>query len=212
MGGSLDYLINFFQEGGPFMYAILLVGIVGLAIIIERFIVLVLLWNLNGKAFWGKVKRYLTEGKINEAKVLCDSTKAPIAKIFSQAIDKFHESDKSIQNTMDESTLEIIPVVEKRTHYLAMLANVSTLFGLLGTIIGLIKAFAAVAQADPAQKASLLAYGISMAMNNTAFGLLVAILFMLAHAYLFTRQTSIIDEIDELSVKLYNLAIHLKRA
>ncbi len=211
MGGPLNFLIDFFKQGGPFMYAILIVAVIGLSIVIERFIVLVFLWNLNGKAFWDKVKRYVTEGKINEAKMLCDSTKAPVARIFSVAIDRFHESDKNIQNAMDESTLEIIPIVEKRTHYLAMLANVSTLFGLLGTITGLIKAFAAVAQADPAQKASLLAYGISMAMNNTAFGLFLAIIFMMSHAYLFTRQSSIIDEIDELSIKFLNLVTHLRR-
>ncbi len=211
MGGPLSFLINFFKEGGPFMYAILLVAVFGLSIIVERFIVLVLLWNLDGKTFWEKIKRYLTEGKVNEAKILCEATKAPVAKIFLRAIINFHESDKNIQNAVDESALEVIPVVEKRTHYLAMLANVSTLFGLLGTITGLIKAFAAVGAADPSQKAALLAYGISMAMNNTAFGLFMAITFMLAHSYLFTRQTSIIDEIDELSIKMMNLITHLKR-
>ncbi|MCL4478313.1 MAG: MotA/TolQ/ExbB proton channel family protein [Deltaproteobacteria bacterium] len=211
MGGPLSFLINFFKEGGPFMYAILLVAVFGLSIIAERFIVLVLLWNLDGKTFWEKIKRYLTEGKVNEAKILCEAIKAPVAKIFLRAIINFHESDKNIQNAVDESALEVIPVVEKRTHYLAMLANVSTLFGLLGTITGLIKAFAAVGAADPSQKAALLAYGISMAMNNTAFGLFMAITFMLAHSYLFTRQTSIIDEIDELSIKMMNLITHLKR-
>ena len=109
-----------------------------------------------------------------------------------------------IQKAMDESLLEIVPRMEKRTHYLSALANIGMLIGLLGTIIGLIHAFASVAQANPAEKAELLAAAISVAMNNTASGLVVAITLLLAHMFLEAKTTSLIDSLEIAAVKFLN--------
>ena len=109
-----------------------------------------------------------------------------------------------IEKALEESLVEVIPRLEKRTHYLASLANIGMLMGLLGTIVGLIGAFAAVAQANPAEKASLLAASISVAMNNTALGLVTAITLLLAHLYLETKTTEIVDSLEVASVKFLN--------
>jgi biopolymer transport protein ExbB len=109
-----------------------------------------------------------------------------------------------IEKAMDESLLEVIPRIEKRTHYLSSLANVGLLIGLLGTITGLIGAFSAVATANPAEKASLLAAAISVAMNNTASGLFVAITLLLSHMFLESKTTSLIDSLEIASVKFLN--------
>src|SRR4030095_9763235 len=97
---------------------------------------------------------------------------------------------------MEESRMEGMPRLEKRTHYLATFANMSTLMGLLGTIIGLIDAFTAVSNADPAERAELLSASISIGMNCTAFGLMVAIPLVLVHSVLQTKTTEIIDSLE----------------
>jgi biopolymer transport protein ExbB/TolQ len=105
---------------------------------------------------------------------------------------------------MEESLMEVLPRLEKRTHYLATFANLATLLGLLGTIIGLISAFTAVSSANPAEKADLLSASISVAMNTTAFGLIVAIPLLLMHMLLQAKTTEIIDSLEMASVKFLN--------
>jgi biopolymer transport protein ExbB/TolQ len=106
--------------------------------------------------------------------------------------------------------MEIVPRLEKRTHYIATFANVITLVGLLGTIIGLIKAFTAVAQVNPAEKAELLSASISIAMNNTAFALMVAIPFLLVHAYLQARTSEIVDSLEAAKITFLNIVERAK--
>ncbi len=101
--------------------------------------------------------------------------------------------------------MEVVPRLEKRTHYLATFANIATLLGLLGTIIGLIKAFTAVSHADPAEKADLLSASISVAMNTTAFGLMVAIPLLLVYTVLQSKTTTLVDSLEMASVKFLNI-------
>lgn len=105
---------------------------------------------------------------------------------------------------MEESLMEVMPNLEKRTHYLATFANIATLLGLLGTIIGLIRAFTAVSAANPAEKADLLSASISVAMNTTAFGLMAAIPLLLIHTVLQTKTTEVVDSLEMASVKFLN--------
>ena len=112
---------------------------------------------------------------------------------------------EGIESAMEEGMMEVMPVLEQRTHYLATFANIATLLGLLGTIIGLIQAFTAVAGADPAEKADLLSASISVAMNTTAFGLMAAIPLILLHSYLVTKTARLIDNIEMAAVKCLNL-------
>lgn len=101
--------------------------------------------------------------------------------------------------------MEAVPNLEKRTPYLATFANIATLLGLLGTIIGLIEAFTAVSNANPSEKADMLSASISVAMNTTAFGLMVAIPLLLIYAVLQTKTTQLVDSLEMASVKFLNI-------
>src|SRR5512145_412467 len=112
-----------------------------------------------------------------------------------------------IEKAMEQSLIEVIPHLEKRTHYLATLANVGMLMGLLGTVIGLINAFAAVEAVNPAENAVTLSASISVAMNNTALGLGLAITLLLCHMYLETKTTELVDSLEVASIKFLNTVV-----
>lgn len=196
-------LARFFQEGGAFMYFITLALGFGVAVTVERALCLMKKFNVDGGRFYAQVRRLVEGGDLAGAVRLCGE--APLPRILRAGLESAGQGERAVQNAIDEASLEVLPLVEKRTHYLSLIANVSTLLGLLGTVQGLIQAFRAVAGADPSQKAALLAQGISMAMNTTAYGLIVAIPCMVAYAVLQSKSTKIVDEIDEYSVKLINL-------
>jgi biopolymer transport protein ExbB/TolQ len=198
-----------FQEGGPFMYAITVALGFGLAVIAERAYVLMFRFNVDGRKFYTELRKLVQNGQLKAARDLCGN--APLPRILGVGIDAAGGGERAVQNAVDEEALAVIPRVEKRIHYLSMIANVATLMGLLGTIVGLMQAFQAVAGADPSQKAALLARGISMAMNTTAYGLVVAIPCMAAYSFLQSKATKIIDEVDEYSVKLINLLMAAQR-
>ena len=196
-------LAGFMQEGGFFMFPITAALGLGIAVVVERGNTLIRKFNVDGPKFFAEIRRLVERGDMSGAAQLCNE--APLPRILRAGIEAAAKGERAIQNAIDEAGLEVLPLVERRTHYLSLIANVSTLLGLLGTVQGLIQAFAAVAGADPSQKAALLAQGIAMAMNTTAYGLVVAIPCMVAYAILQSKTTKIVNEIDEYSVKLINL-------
>lgn len=196
---------NFVSDGGPLMYLILLVSITGLAISLERVYFLMVKNRVSAKKFWNKIVGFIHEDKIDEAISICEKADIVLAHILKEALKSYGKSEKILQNAVDEKSLELIPTIGKRIPYISVLANVSTLLGLLGTIVGLIQAFAAVGDADPSQKSALLANGISIAMNTTAAGLFVAILLVLSYSLINSTANRHIDEVDEFSVRLVNL-------
>ncbi len=201
----MEKIALFFRDGGVFINFILVVSVVGMAIIVERVRFLVFKYNVDGRALWEKISGLIHEGDKQRALELCKDTRIPLMRILNKGISASGGSEKDIQNAIDEAALEIIPTIDKRVAYLATLANVATLLGLLGTIQGLIQAFSAIGAADPSQKATLLAKGISIALYSTAAGLVVAIPMLVMYTVLKAKAQKIIDEIDEFSVKLINL-------
>ncbi len=201
----LDTVIRFFQSGGPFMYPILVVLAIGLTITIERYIYLSAAKNRNRKVL-AQIMPMLQKGEMNSVIQLTKDSNATVSKILAQGLDNFKSARRrdDIEASMEESIMEAIPRLEKRTHYLAMFANIATLLGLLGTIIGLIKAFTAVAQVDPSMKAEILSTSISVAMNTTAFGLIVAIPLLIFYTLLQTKTTEIIDSLEMATVRFVN--------
>ncbi|MCF6282156.1 MAG: MotA/TolQ/ExbB proton channel family protein [Candidatus Polarisedimenticolaceae bacterium] len=199
-------LIRFFQEGGLFMYPIMLVFAVGIAIALERYIYLTVARSGNRKA-WQKVLPHLNEGKFERALKTAENTKSSIGNILTYGLSRAHSSRRreDVEMAMEEGLMEVVPRLEKRTPYLSTLANICTLLGLLGTIVGLIQAFTAVAQADPSEKADLLSASISVAMNTTAFGLMCAIPLLIIYALLQSRTTEIVDSLEMASVKFLNI-------
>ncbi len=198
-------IVKFFQEGGPFMYPILLVFALGAAIAIERYLYLTIAKQTN-RSMWDKLTPLMKANNYQQAMALSSRSKSEIGKIMAYGLSRLQISRNrdDIEIAMEEGLMEVIPRLEKRTHYLATYANIATLLGLLGTIIGLIKAFTAVANANPADKADLLSVSISVAMNTTAFGLMAAIPLLLMFTVLQTKTTEIVDSMEMATVKFLN--------
>lgn len=213
MGGVIESVAKMFREGGPFMYILAGVSAFALGVILERTYYYLIRCRINAKALLTEVTRLVRNEKVEEARKICSTSKAPLAQIVESALWHFDqgESEQEIQNAVDEIGLRELPKINKRTHYLSLFANISTLLGLLGTIQGLITSFDALATAEASQKASLLAGGIAVAMNTTAMGLIVAIPCMIAFSILGSKANALIEEIDESSVRVLNFLFSQKR-
>lgn len=199
-------VVGFFQDGGPFMYPIAVVLGVGLAIALERFLYLMNQMRINRRDY-DKILPLLKQRRQRELAEVTRKSRSAMAKIIADGMNRRSSSRRrsDIEYAMEEGLLEILPNIERRTPYLATFANIATLLGLLGTIIGLIAAFTAVANADPAEKATLLSQSISIAMNTTAFGLMVAIPLLLVHSMLQSKTAAIVESLEIAVVKFLNL-------
>lgn len=202
----LNTMLRFFQQGGPFMYPIAIALVFGLAIVLERWLFLTSTVRDSRRAF-ERMLPLLRKKDYLGVQQLAANARAPVCRIVAAGISRMSQTPRrdEIESAMEEGMMETLPRLEKRTQYLATLGNIATLLGLLGTIIGLIAAFTAVASADPTDKATLLSQSISVAMNTTAFGLMAAIPLLLAHSMLQTKTTEIIDSLDMATVKCLNL-------
>ncbi len=196
-------VVEIFQSGGNFMFLILLVFCLAVAIILERFFFLYYKYNINAPKLYQQVRSAVLKGDIKGAIHCCDDS--PLPAIMRSGLIKAQDQTEDVLPAMEETALEVTPRIQKRTPYLAVLANISTLLGLLGTIFGLIVAFSAISGAEPGEKAIELARGISLAMSTTAFGLIVAIPCLLFHAILQSKVNRLLDEIDEYSLKTANM-------
>ena len=203
---TIQTIVQFFQTGGTFMYPILIIFAFGIAICIERYIKLSGIGRVN-KRVWDKVHPLLDEGDFDTARDSIVEDKSAIARLLNMGLSRQGSVRRrdDIEIAMEESMMEIIPQLEKRTPFIALFANICTLLGLLGTIMGLIEAFTAVANADPAEKADMLSASISVAMNTTAFGLMAAIPLLIAHAIISSKTGEIVDSLEMASVKTLNL-------
>jgi biopolymer transport protein ExbB len=200
----IQELAKFMDDGGIFMWIILAVWAFGVVVALERFKSL-FKYDVDGPSLMNEIKKNVLTNDVQTAIQNCSKSKAMLPNVMKNGLKRANQTKEQIQDALEASMLEVIPTVEKRLHYLALVANVSTLIGLLGTIYGLIQSFAAVASADPASKAQLLALGISKAMNTTAFGLISAISIMVIHSYLSNKSEKIIADVEQFSVKLVDL-------
>jgi biopolymer transport protein ExbB len=205
-GGFFQGLIGALQSGDPAMLLIAVNLILSLAFTFERVMRLFYQYHVDGASFMFEIQKYVLANDLDGAIRVCNGAgQAALPKVIKAGLQRASRSEVQIQNAIDAASLEIIPKLERRIPYLALIANVATLFGLLGTITGLIKSFGAIAMADPAQRQAILGRGISEAMNATAFGLVTAIFTMVAHSILSTKAAQITEEIDEFGVKLLDL-------
>jgi biopolymer transport protein ExbB/TolQ len=205
----MEAISAFFLKGGFWMIPIALMSVVGLAVIVERFFFLFLRHNINATVFMEEIKRNVQTGHIDAAIRICNtSSNSALARVIKEGLTRANRSPDEIQNAIEEISLEVIPEITKRGTLLQNIANIATLLGLLGTILGLIDSFSALArETDPQKQTKGLTEGISVAMNTTAFGLMVAIPCMLAHVFLSSITKKILDEIEHYSVKLENLLV-----
>lgn len=203
--------VKFFQDCGLFIYPSILIMALGLAIAIERYVYLSRARSDNSKA-WAKILPLLQKGQFKEVQAITAQSDAAVGKIVHYGLDRMESPGRreDFDAAMEEGMMEIVPRLEKRTHYIATFANVITLVGLLGTIIGLIKGFTAVAQVNPAEKSEMLSASISIAMNNTAFALMVAIPFLLIHAFLQSKTSEIVDGLEAAKMSFLNVVTRIR--
>lgn len=208
-----ETVVSFFHDGGIFMYPISIVFAFGLAIAIERYVYLSHSRHNNRKLL-NQLLPIVQDGNFQQAYTMTSSSNHAIAKMLVKGLTRMKTatSRDEIESAMGESMIEVILQLEKRTHYLAMFANMATLLGLLGTIIGLIKAFTAVAQVDPALKSEILSTSISVAMNTTAFGLMVAIPLLFIYSILQSKTTDIIGSLEIATLAFINQLTLRKKA
>ena len=204
--GVVETAITFIQDGGFFMYPILVVLALGLALSLERIIYLQATKAKNQKT-WKDVYPLIAKGQFRQALDVVSNSNTGMAKVIGYGLERAKTAKRhdDIELAMEEGLMEIIPRLEARTPYIGTFANIATLLGLLGTILGLISAFTAVASADPAQKADLLSASISVAMNTTAFGLIAAIPMLLAFAFINAMAGKLVDSMEMASVKFVNV-------
>jgi len=198
----MDAIMRFFQTGGIFMYPILIVFLCGVAIAIERYLRLTMVRKAN-REMWEKLHPVLSEGDFDTARQMTAENDSTISHLLNMGLElqgAVRRRD-DIEIAMEETMMEIIPQLEKRTPYIALFSNIATLLGLLGTIMGLIQAFTAVANANPAEKADLLSASISVAMNTTAFGLMAGIPLLIVYVVLTSKTGEIVDSLEMASVK-----------
>jgi biopolymer transport protein ExbB len=192
------------------MYVILLVLITGIAIMVERGIFILGRNRIDNNAFVNRVLEFVQHNNIKSAIEFCSVSNAALPKVTRAGLEEANKSAADIQNAFELAALAEIPKLEKRTQYLSMIANISTLLGLLGTIFGLITSFEAVSSADASMKATLLSGGISQAMNTTAFGLIAAIPCMIGYSIIQEKTNELIDEINQNVARIYNRLIAAK--
>jgi biopolymer transport protein ExbB/TolQ len=203
---AYNVIVAFFQGGGLHMYPIALTMAIGFAIAIERWLFLNETRSSNEEA-WEKLLPLVSQGLYVQATAAANSSQAAIARMLSQALSRLNTNPtrQEIEIAMEEVLVETLPRIEKRTHYLHTLANVAMLFGLLGTIMGLITGFQAIATVDPTQKAHMLSASFSVAMNATAFGLMAAIPLLLIHSVLTTRAAEVVESLETAAIKFLNI-------
>jgi biopolymer transport protein ExbB len=206
----MEKVWTFLQEGAPFSFINVAIMMFVIAIIADRFVHILSKYRVNSEEFMAQIRKLVQAGNIDRAIKLCEAEPLPLLQVVRAGLTQVNRGEDAVIAQMEERMSEVIPALEKRISSLWTLANIATLIGLLGTISGLIKSFAAVAYADPAQKSSLLARGISEAMYNTALGLGIAVTCMIFHLFLHSWAKKIKQDMERSTMKLENL-LTLKR-
>jgi biopolymer transport protein ExbB len=208
MGSVLDHVSEFFKEGGPFMYVNLVSSAVAVAIILERAISLNFRLSINGPPFMEQITKLVMTGNIDRAIKLCGAAPdSVLARVIRAGLSRANRGEADVARALEESILEVTPLLQRRIQSLWSIANIATLLGLIGTITGLIAAFRSLGAVAAEQKNLVLSKGISEAMNNTAFGLGIAVTCIVAHLLLTSKAKGMLEEIELDALKLENLLV-----
>jgi biopolymer transport protein ExbB len=202
----IQTLAEFFKEGGPFMFVNVATSAVAIAIIVERVVMLAFRLNLNAPPFMEQIQKLVLAGNVDRAVKLCAAAPtSALARVVRAGLSRANRGDQEVARALEEAVLEVTPLVTKRIQPLWSLANVATLVGLIGTITGLIGTFKSLGAASPEMKQLMLSRGISEAMNNTAFGLTIAVVCIVAHLLISSKAKAMVEEVEYSALKLENL-------
>jgi biopolymer transport protein ExbB len=205
---AFEEIARRWEAGQSGMYPIAVCAVIALAIIVERTIVLFIKSSINKEGFLRGLKKHIYAGDLDKAiNYVAGQKNTPLTAVIKAGLMNVPKGQEEVQAALDEASLRETPKLEARTGYLAMLGNAAMLAGLLGTVSGLIACFEAVANVNPADKATILANGISEAMNCTGFGLVVAIPALIAFSVLRGRTQGLTNDINETSVSVLNLIV-----
>jgi len=202
----MTQLAEFFREGGPAMAVNLVTSIVAVAIIVERIVVLAFRLNVNAAPFMEQIQKLVLSGNVDRAVKLCGAAPdAALSRVVRAGLTRANKGEQEISRALEEAVLEVTPSISRRISALWSLANVATLVGLIGTITGLIGTFRSLSAASPEMKQVMLSRGIAEAMNNTAFGLTIAVTCIVAHLLLTSKAKAMIEEVEYNALKLENM-------
>lgn len=194
----LQSIVHFFNEGGPTMYITASAGAFGLYIAYDRS--KALYRDYAGKQnalFMARIKEFMMQGRFEDAVQYCNMEKGSLLPpIVKAGVERVGSDEAIVRQSMESSYLEHQPKVTEHVGYLSMVANAGMLFGLLGTVLGLIRQFSALASADVADKQLLMAKGIAEAMNNTALGLMVALPMLVLHGIFSARANKVVEDLE----------------
>jgi biopolymer transport protein ExbB len=196
---------KFLEDGGTLMYFNLVTSIIVLSMIVDRLLFFLVKSSVNARAFLENIRKLVLANNVDRAVKLCSATTAPVAQVAKAGLQRVHRGEIAVAQAIEESLVDVTPLIKKRIQILWSLANIATLIGLLGTVVGLIRAFGAVAAAKPEERSNLLAKGISEALNNTAMGLGIAVTCIIAHAILGSMSKRQTADLEAFSLKLENL-------
>lgn len=202
----IETLARWYSEGGPFMGVILGVLALAVTVSVERLIFYYITCKRKGAILVSELARSLNEKKIEQARNILTRGKDPKTVLLKTALERFDAgmNVEEIQEGLEEEAIKQVPRLSQRLNYLTLFANIATLLGLLGTITGLQLSFSSLANVEAAKKAAMLASGISQAMLTTAFGLIVAIPCMVSYTLLYNKQSQLVKDLDEATVKFLN--------
>jgi biopolymer transport protein ExbB/TolQ len=201
----IQTLAEFFKDGGPFMFVNVATSAVAIAIIVERILVLAFRLNLNAPPFMSQVQKLILSGRVDSAVRLCDAApNAALSRVVRAGLTRASRGEQEVARSLEEVVLEVTPAISRRIAPLWSLANIATLIGLVGTITGLISTFRSLGAASPEMKQMMLSKGIAEAMNNTAFGLTIAVVCIVAHLMLSSKAKQMIEEIEFNALRLEN--------
>ncbi len=201
-GFSFNDIILFMQEGGVFMYVIAVVWAAGVAICLERFFKLFLKLDVDGGSFYNEIQRYILSNDLQGAMRICSATTAALPRVLKAGLSRAQKGKEQVESAINAASFEVLPRIDVRMGHLTVISSLCTLFGLLGTIQGLIQTFSLGKATDAAQKEAVLTKGIAVAMNTTFLGLIAAISIIMIHALLNAKADKIKGEMDEYAHKL----------
>lgn len=203
----MDTIWEALVKGAPFSFINMGVLALVLAIVAERFVYILSKYRVNTTEFMAQIRKLVQAGNIDRAIKLCEAAPLPLLQVVKSGLTQVNRGEEAVIAAMEERMSELMPELEKRIASLWTLANIATLIGLLGTITGLIKAFGAIAHANPSERSAVLSDGISEAMWNTALGLGIAVLCMIFHLIIHGMAKKIKQDMERAVMKLENLLL-----